>query len=604
MTIKLSDYVMQFLVSKGVKHVFMLPGGGAMHLDDSLGRCAALQYTCFLHEQALAIAAEAYGQFTNFPGVGLVTSGPGSTNAITGVAAAFLDSTPCLFISGQAKRSDLKKDSGVRQMGSQEVDIVAMVSPVTKYAVTVLDPNTIRYHLEKAWQEATTGRMGPVWLDIPLDVQATQVEESQLTGLPPAAAPADPRPLEAAVTEIVARLNAADRPVILAGNGVKLAAAQDLLCRFAEANQIPILLTWKAADFLDYDHPLNFGSPGIMGCRTANFIVQNADLLLVVGSRLDPSLTAFNAAGFGRNAQKVVVDIDAAEIRKLGHLDIPVVADAGDFLRMLGARQTEIHPRNRESWLTYCRGLKKRYPVVLEEYRTSTDNVNPYVFTDLLFQQLTADDVIVPASSGTAGEVTYQAIRVKKGQRIKNAAGLGSMGFGLPGAIGACIASARQRTILIDGDGAFQLNIQELETVVRLKLPIKIFIWDNQGYASIMATQRNLFNGHYVGSEPGSGLTLPDLRAIANAYGIRCEQAVYNQDLPEAITRTLSGPDPALCHVRVTQSHVTSPKVQAMKTPDGNMISKPLEDMWPYLPPEELQANMIAEKQHPGRNRK
>lgn len=597
MAIKLSDYVMQFLAGKGVKHVFMLPGGGAMHLDDSLGRCAALQYTCFLHEQALAIAAEAYGQFTSFPGVGLVTSGPGSTNAITGVAAAFLDSTPCVFISGQAKRSDLKKDSGVRQMGSQEVDIVSMVSPITKYAVTVMDPNTIRYHLEKAWQEATTGRMGPVWLDIPLDVQAAQVEESQLAGIPPAAAPADTRPMEAAVAETVARLNDSERPVILAGNGVKLAGAQELLCRFAETNGIPILLTWKTVDILDYDHPLNFGSPGIMGCRTANFIVQNADLLLVVGSRLDPSLTAFNAAGFGRNACKVVVDIDAAEIRKLGHLDLPVVADAGDFLRALCARQAEVRTRNRDSWLAYSRGLKERYPVVLEEYRASQDNVNLYVFTDLLFRQLTAEDMITPESSGAAGEVTYQAMRVKKGQMIRNAAALGSMGFGLPYAIGACIASARRRTILINGDGAFQLNIQELETVARLQLPIKMFIWDNQGYGSIMATQRNLFDGHYVGSEPGSGLTLPDLRAIAGAYGIRCEQADNNQNLPEAIARTLAGRDPALCHVRVTQSHVTAPKVQAMKTPDGSMVSKPLEDMWPYLPAAELQANMLAERQ-------
>lgn len=598
MAMKLSNYVFQFLAGKGVKHVFMLSGGGAMHLDDSLGRCAAIKYTCFLHEQALAIAVEAYAQNTNFPGVGLVTSGPGSTNAITGVAAAYLDSTPCVFISGQAKRSDLKGTSGVRQMGSQEVDIVSMVACITKYAVTVLEPNEIRYHLEKAWHFATSGRMGPVWLDIPLDVQAVLVDETRLPGFLPAEDHGEPGRMRESMDNIITLLNAADRPLILAGNGVKLAGAQETLCRFAETNQIPILLTWKAIDFLDYNHPLNFGSPGILGCRSANFIVQNCDFLLVLGSRLEPSVTAFNSMGFGRNAKKVMIDIDEAEIRKIGHIDIPIVADAGDFLRELCARQPDIQTQDRSEWLSYCRRLKERYPVVLDEYHRGEDNINLYVFTDILFQQLTADDVITPESSGAAGEVTYQAMRVKKGQKIKNAAGLGAMGFGLPYAIGACIANNGRRTILINGDGAFQLNIQELETMKRLKLPIKIFILNNNGYGSIMATQRNMFNGFYVGSEPGSGLTLPDVCAVAAAYGIRHEQATTHQELAEVIARTLSGNDPVLCNIKVTQAHVTAPKVQAIKTPDGGMISKPLEDMWPYLPPEELAQNMIAKRKN------
>ncbi|MEI7752259.1 MAG: thiamine pyrophosphate-binding protein, partial [Candidatus Omnitrophota bacterium] len=449
--IKLSDYMMKFLVAKKVRHVFMLPGGGAMHLDDSLGRCKALEYTCFLHEQALAIAAEAYAQHTNFPGVGLVTSGPGSTNTITGVAAAYIDSTPCVFISGQAKRSDLKGSTGVRQMGSQEVDIVSMVSCITKYAVTVLEPTEIRYHLEKAWHEATHGRMGPVWLDIPLDVQAALIDETTLKGFSTEDQGVPVR-LGAVVTEVIALLNAAERPLILAGNGVKLAGAQEALSLFAERHQIPMTLTWKAVDFLDYNHPLNFGSPGIMGCRPANFIVQNCDFLLILGSRLEPSVTAFNHAGFGKNAKKVMVDVDEAEIRKIAHIDVSIVADAGDFLRALGEKQSDIQSKDRSSWLSYCQKLKERYPVVLEEYRNSKDNINLYVFTDMLFEQLAAEDVIVPESSGAAGEVTYQAMRVKKGQKIKNAAGLGSMGFGLPYSIGSCIANNRKRTILINGD--------------------------------------------------------------------------------------------------------------------------------------------------------
>jgi len=567
-----------------------------MHLDDSLGRCKALEYTCFLHEQALAIAAEAYAQHTNFPGVGLVTSGPGSTNTITGVAAAYIDSTPCFFISGQAKRSDLKGSTGVRQMGSQEVDIVSMVSCITKYAVTVLEPTEIRYHLEKAWYEATHGRMGPVWLDIPLDVQAALIDETKLKGFS-SEEQGTPVRLVAAVTEVISLLNAAERPLILAGNGVKLAGAQEALRLFAEHHQIPMTLTWKAVDFLDYNHPLNFGSPGIMGCRSANFIVQNCDFLLILGSRLEPSVTAFNHAGFGKNAKKVMVDVDEAEIRKIAHIDVSIAVDAGYFLRALSEKQSDIQSKDRSLWLSYCRKLKERYPVVLEEYRNSKDNINLYIFTDMLFEQLTAEDVIVPESSGAAGEVTYQAMRVKKGQKIKNAAGLGSMGFGLPYSIGACIANNRKRTVLINGDGAFQLNIQELETVVRLKLPIKMFILDNNGYASIMATQRNMFDGHYVGSDPGSGLTLPDVCAVAKAYGIRCERASTHRDLSKVIARTLRGNDPALCCIQVSRSHVTAPKVQAMKTPEGSMVSKPLEDMWPYLSPEELAQNMIVKKE-------
>jgi acetolactate synthase-1/2/3 large subunit len=596
--VKLSDYVMDFLAAKGVRHVFMLPGGGAMHLNDSLGRCKVLKYTCFLHEQALAIAAEASAQFTNFPGVGLVTSGPGATNTITAVAAAYIDSTPCVFISGQAKRPDLKGNSGVRQMGSQEVDIVSMVSCITKYAVLILKPEEIRYHLEKAWGLATSGRMGPVWLDIPLDVQAAQINETKLQGFFPDEKKLSHK-LEASVADTIKLLNSAQRPLILAGNGVKLAGAQDVLCRFAEKNQIPILLTWKTIDFLDYGHPLNFGSPGIMGSRFANFIVQNCDLLLVLGSRLEPSITAFNPAGFAPQAKKVMVDIDEAEIRKIPGVDLSVTADAGEFLRTIETRQKEIHLKEQEPWLTYCRRVKAQYPVVLDEYRDLKDNINLYVFTDSLFKQLAADDIITPESSGAAGEVTYQAMRVKKGQKVKNAAGLGSMGFGLPYSIGACIANDRKRTILINGDGAFQLNIQELETVARLKLPIKIFIFENGGYGSIMATQRNMFNGFYVGSEPGSGLTLPDLGAIAKAYGIRHTRANNHQELDKVIAETLSGDDPALCSVRVSAAHVTAPKVQAMKLPDGGMVSKPLEDMWPYLSPEELAQNMIKNKVNP-----
>ena len=583
--IKLSDYIMNFLVSKGVSNIFMLPGGGAMHLDDSLGRCAKLEYTCFMHEQALAIAAEAYGQHTNFPGVGLVTSGPGSTNTTTAVAAAYIDSTPCIFISGQAKRSDLKGDTGVRQMGSQEVDIVSMVKCVTKYAVTILNPEEVRFHLEKAWHEATTGRMGPVWLDIPLDVQGAHIDESRLEAYKPPESSQWEIPLE----KIAAIFRRSERPLILVGNGVKLSGASGLVKDFAEKHQIPMVLTWKTADLLGYDHPLNFGFPGIMGSRYANFIVQNSDMLLILGSRLDPSLTAFKSGDFGRNAFKIMVDIDPAEIKKIENIDLRITSDISQV--MTAVAQMPMTLPEHANWLEYCCNLKNRYPAFCGSLAVD-DAADLYLFTDELFKQLCSTDIIVPESSGAAGEVTYQAMRVKYGQSIKNAAGLGSMGFGLPYAIGSCLAMERRRTVLINGDGAFQLNIQELETVRRLDLPIKMFILDNGGYGGIAATQRNMFGGFLVGADASSGFTVPDLCDVAKAYKIRTAEIETNGKLAASIACVLADNDPVLCRIDVRRDQLISPRVQAMKLPDGGMVSKPLEDMWPYLPPEELAENM------------
>jgi acetolactate synthase-1/2/3 large subunit len=394
-------------------------------------------------------------------------------------------------------------------------------------------------------------------------------------------------------------LSNAKRPLLLAGNGVKLADAQEDFVVFAESNGLPVLLTWKTIDFLDYEHGLNFGSPGIMGCRTANFLVQNCDLLLILGSRLEPSVTAFDSEKFGKNAIKVMVDIDRAEIRKIKGIDLAIVADAGTFLRALNSRQKEVSIPSLSHWLEYALDLKKRYPVV-EKGACSTESeregVNLYLFTDALFGHLKEDDIITPESSGAAGEVTYQAMRVKKGQKIRNAAGLGAMGFGLPYAVGAAIANRGRRVVLINGDGAFQLNIQELEVLTRLNLPVKMFVLDNGGYGSIAATQERMFGGPHVGACPDSGLTLPSLAALADAYGIRYEEIKFLGEVDSAIRKTLKGPDPVICRVLVEKHHVTMPKVQAMKLPDGGMVSKPLEDMFPYLPKEELELNMIAER--------
>ena len=588
--VKLSDYIFRFLESKGVRQIFMLPGGGAMHLDDSLGS-SNIEYTCFLHEQGAAIAAEAYAQHTNRPGVVLVTSGPGATNAITGVTAGWIDSTPMIVISGQSKREDLVGDKGVRQIGSQEVQIVPMITPITKYAVQVLEPERIRYHLERAYHEATTGRPGPVWLDIPLDVQAFMLDENTLEAYEPEHQEAYSVKKEE-MQQIVSLICGADKPLILAGNGIKLADGTDELYKLLAMTGIPAQTTWKTIDMFGEEEDLYVGHPGIMGDRGANLILQEADVILSVGCRLDTSVTAFNDKNFGKNAKKVVVDIDANEIRRMGvEKEAAVICDAKVFLQELSAQLmndaealfSEKKKNVWRQWVNYCKELRAKYPVVTKEHADAEGYVSAYYFIGQLCGLLKEDDVIVPESSGGAGEITYQAFQLKKGQKMKNAAGLGSMGFGLPYAIGSCIANAKRRTILINGDGAFQLNIQELETLHRLNLPVKMFIWNNGGYASIRSMQRNNFEGRYVASSKDSGLTIPNISRVAEAYGFRAYQIRDNAELDKVLPEIMKDDEPLLCELMVLPEETVSPRVKAIVGENGKMMSGPLEKMWPYI---------------------
>ncbi|MCR5098783.1 MAG: thiamine pyrophosphate-binding protein [Lachnospiraceae bacterium] len=583
--IKLSDYVFKFLKDKGVKHVFMLPGGGAMHLCDSLGT-SGIEYIPFLHEQGASIAAEAYGQHTNTPGVCLVTSGPGGTNAITAVTAGWIDSTPMFIISGQAKRSDLVGDKGVRQIGSQEVQIVPMITPVTKYAMQVLEPTEIRYHLEKAWHEATSGRPGPVWLDIPLDVQGCQIDEDNLKVYEPKDTGSH-SDISKAVDQTIELLSQSKKPLILAGNGIKLSGACDQFDKLIRTLGIPVQTTWKTIDMLDESDALYVGHPGIMGDRGANLIIQEADLLLSIGSRLDTSITAFNDEHFAFNAKKVIIDIDQNELNRMSIPDsVKVCCDAGDFIDeltyMLSTKTNSTHLWWHE-WLEYCKDIRGKYPVITKKHGEESDRVSAYHFIDVLCDNLNEDDIIVPESSGGAGEITYQAFRLKKGQKMKNAAGLGSMGFGLPYAIGSCIANNRRRTILINGDGAFQLNIQELETLHRLSLPLKIFIWCNDGYASIRSMQRNNFEGRYVGSDEYSGHTMPDICRVAEAYGFEVCQIQSNGELDKTLPKIMLDDKWVICVLVVDPNETVSPRVKAYIGADGKMKSGLLEEMWPRM---------------------
>ena len=593
---KLSDYVFNFLSQLGVGRVFMLPGGGAMHLVDSLGKCEGLEFVSCLHEQACAIAAEAHARVTGKPGAVLVTTGPGGTNAMTGVAGAWLESTPCIFISGQVKRADLKTGLGIRQLGPQELDIVALVSPITKYAVMVMDPKTIRYHLEKAATLAMSGRKGPVWIDIPLDVQGATIDPETLPGLEPAAELPEEGAagLEGAVEATLGLLETSERPVLLVGNGVRLAGAEAVFLRVVEALGIPVLTTWMGADLLADAHPLCFGKPGTVAPRGANFTIQNADLLISVGARLDAAVTGFDQSRFARGARKVVVDIDPHEIAKLGMVvEVPIVADAREFLERLLARVEVAGVKDRRPWLERCAQWKVRYPMVLPEYYETKGCVNSFVLADVLAEVCSERDLLVPGSSGAAIDTFWLGFRTRQGQRLFSTGGLGAMGFGIPAALGACLGSEGRRTICVDGDGGFQMNIQELATIARLSLPIKFFVINNGGYASIRAMQRNHFQGHLVGCDASSGLGLPDTLAVAAAYGLKTFRIKDQATLRGDVQRVLEHPGPVVCEVMADPDQVISPRVSTVVRPDGGMSSRPLEDLWPFLDREELHSNMM-----------
>lgn len=588
---KLSDYVMARIAATGVQHVFMLPGGGSMHLVDSLGRHPDLQFICNLHEQGTAVAVDAYAQARGF-GVGLVTTGPGGTNCLTGVAAAWLDSTPCLFLSGQVKRADLSTGRGLRQLGFQEIDIVSMVKPITKFAKTITDPTEIRRVLDEAIHLARSGRPGPVWIDIPLDIQAAQVEPDQLVGwAPPPEATPDPA---AAVAKALALLETAQRPAILAGNGVRHAQAVAPLLRLAERLNLPLLTTWKAADFLPETHPLFAGRPGAIGQRAANFTQQNADWLLVIGARLDFGQTAYMHRYFARGASKIVVDIDPAEIAKLDmDLDVSSPMDAGLFLEAMLAQTEGLDRPDRGPWLNQIQAWKTRYPVVLPTFWEAKGHVDAYVLMEVLSDLLRPGDLIVPGSSGQSSELTFQALRLPAGVRMLNSQGLGPMGFGVPAALGACIASGGRRTLCVDGDGGFHMNLQELEVIRRLDLPIKFLVLDNQGYGSIRNSQRNYFQGHLVASDATSGLTLPDTLAVAQGYGLPTARLESHEGLRSRLQELLEAPGPLVCEVRLDPDQPTLPRAVSYQRLDGSMATRPMEDLFPLLDRDELAANLF-----------
>lgn len=595
MKIKVSDYVIQCLEKTGSRHMFMLPGGGAMHLNDSLGKSEKIEYIACLHEQACSIAAEAYARVNNQIGLLMVTTGPGGTNALTGVAGAYLESTPMFVVSGQVKRADMINGQGLRQQGMQELDIISAVTSMTKYAALVDDPMMIRYHMERALYEATNGRPGPVWLDIPLDVQATVVEEDALIGFTPAnVIPPATAHLEKQVLQVIDLLNASERPVLMAGNGIRLAGAIPEFDELVKTLGIPVLTTWNGIDLIEETSPFYYGRPGGLGHRYANFMQQNSDLFLSIGARLNLLQTGYNYDGFARAATKIMVDIDNAELHKTNvRPDLPICADAGDFIRMLLKHKDLIRPADRSAWFAYGDRMKEKYPIVPDEYWAEEGKVNTYCLLETISKHMTADDIYVSGSSGSCIDVSMQTFRVKKGQRVFCTKGLASMGYGLPSSIGACLAGGKKRTVGVNGDGGFVMNIQELETIRRLNLPIKLFVLCNEGYGAIVATQTNLFAKNFVACNEQSRLTLPPIAKVAEAFGLKTLVIHDNSELDAKVSEALAYDGPVIIEVQTPIGLTARPKQISYKRSDGQMESLPLEFMAPVISDEELRENMI-----------
>ena len=602
MKIRLADYVADFFVKHGVSDVFSVVGGGAMHLNDALGHKDGLKVTYNHHEQACAIAAEAYARLENKIAAVCVTTGPGGTNALTGVVGGWLDSIPMFIVSGQVRYDTTARyalqytGTPLRAMGDQEYDIVKSVAPMTKYAVMIEDPKTIRYHLERAWHLATTGRPGPVWIDIPVNYQGGYIETEELEGydpteddklLPPAVD-------EATVQAVLEKIKNAKRPVFHAGYGIRLSGGYEAFRSVAEKLNIPIVTYWNAVDLIEDDSPLYCGRAGNMGDRPGNWAIQNADLILAVGTRISIRQVGYNWKTWARAAEVIMVDIDQAELKKPTlHVEMPIWADAKDFLEKLDATAKGLVYAG-GIWNETCLRWKKEYPAVLpRQWEENGSTANVYAFIRYLSSQL-PENSLTAVSNGACCVVGNQAYVIQKGSRMANNSAIASMGYGLPAAIGTCIGGGRRNTICLEGDGSIMMNLQELQTILTNNLPIKIFLINNNGYHSIRITQTNLFNKNFVGIGEESGdLGFPDFQKLAEAFGYRYYSAHSNAEMKEVVDTVLKLDGPVFTEIFTDTTQVWEPKSSTKRLEDGTLVSPPLEDLAPFLPREELERQMF-----------
>lgn len=595
---KLSDYVIDFLAKEGVQCIFGLTGGAVVHLFDSVAKNKKTFPIFTQHEQAAAFAAEAYARITNNLGAAIVTTGPGGTNAITGVCAAWLDSIPCIYISGQARLVHTTKGKPIRQLGTQQFDIIPIVSHITKYAVMIEDPKMIKYHFQKAIYFAKTGRPGPVWIDIPLDIQWASIEPDQLQSFDSKELECEifNYPTESEINKCIELIMYSKRPLILAGYGIRLAHAEDEFKQLIRALNIPFVSSWNTSDLLPTSNELYLGRPGFVAQRGANLAVQNCDLLLAIGSHLSIQLTGTNFKSFARGAKIIMVDIDKGEIEnETVHIDLPIQCDAKIFLLNLFKKINKDYIPEIDDWRKKFSQYKLKYNSIPIEWFKQKKHVNPYVFINTLSKQLKEGDIAVVDGGGTTVYISFQSFEVKKYQRIIISSGLCSMGSGLAESIGACFANKKRRTICLSGDGSMQLNIHELQTIVHHNLPIKIFVFCNNGYLSIRHTQDGFLDSKYVGSSKNGGLSLPDISKVAKAYGLKTMKIKNQKGLRDKIQSALKLPGPVLCEITVSEEQQIIPQQGFDRKEDGTYVSRPLEDMYPYLDRIEFYENMIIE---------
>lgn len=593
MKIKVANYIAQYLVDNGIKDCFMVTGGGAMHLNDALGHQEGLRCVFNHHEQASAIAAEAYTRMTGKLAVVCVTSGPGGTNAITGVMGGWVDSIPMFIVSGQVKSEMTTwscSELGIRQLGDQEFDIIHSVTNMTKYAVMVTNPEEIAYHLEKALYLAKDGRGGPVWLDIPLDVQGAQIETDDLIHFDQEKEKPWKLPeVDSDVAkDILKKIKEAKAPLILAGGGIRLGDAEDELLQLIQKMKIPVVTAWNSNDTVAYDNPFFAGMPGTLGTRPGNFAIQNCDLLLSLGCRLNVRMVGYNRFDFAKKAYKIVVDIDPRELVKPTiKPNMPINADVKQFINAL-LKEEYSASEGHEKWVEWCKNLVQKYPAVLPKYHTKNDElINPYVFIDKLFENLSETDRIV-CGNGSACVIAFQAGKIKQGQRMFANSGCAAMGYGLPGALGVAVSDNSRRTICIDGDGSVMMNIQELATISHNKLDVKLVIINNNGYHSIRQTQSNMFKPPYIGLDADSGLGFPDFEKLSDAFGLKYYTLKNESECDDVLRQFLCEEGPSVCEVVVDPQQKFEPKSSSKVLPDGKIVSPSLDDMAPFLDREEF----------------
>ncbi len=593
---RVADYIAEFIASHPdtSKTVFMVSGGGNMHLIDALGRNGKLNYVCNHHEQACAFAAEGYARLSNKIGVAFVTTGPGATNAITGVYSSWVDSIPILIISGQVKFATTVKSQPelkLRQLGDQEVNIIDIIKPITKYAVMLENKNEIKYHLQKALYLAKDGRPGPVWLDIPLDIQGADINENELKGFKK---PADKK-YNCKSDKVITMLKQAQRPVIIAGNGIALADARREFKKLSKILKIPVIATFARYDILNENDEYYFGRFGTIGQRAANFIMQNSDLILAIGARLNIRAISYNWEYFGRVAKKIAVDIDETELNKHTlNIDLKINSDAKQFIQeFINKIKLKTTPKYDE-WLKKCNDYKQKYPTITNERKSVVNYVDSYNFFDAI-GNIAKQDTVFVLGNGTASVSAYQSLKLRRDQRVIVNSGCASMGYDLPAAIGACYGNNKNDINLITGDGSLQMNLQELQTIIHNKLPIKLFVLNNEGYISIRNTQNSFFKGYKVGSNKESGVSFPDIIKLAKIYGFKTFKISNQINLKNKLTNILDSKGSFVCEVKLDPNEKMEPKLSSEIKPDGSIVSKPLEDMYPFLDREEFKRNMIIE---------